>query len=133
MLVLELFIGLGAVGGGVGPILTNGMEMPHDWLTDTPFDSYRVPGIILALAVGGGNLTAAWMLWRRRPLTPAAPLAGGCIPLGWMSVQLALIGYRGCPQPVYVGFGVVVVGLSWWLHRTATDFHGSTGDMSGTR
>ena len=58
--VLQVLIGLGAVGGGLGLILdTSGsnLGMPLEMLKRTPFSTFLVPGIVLlivCLAPGKG-------------------------------------------------------------------------------
>jgi hypothetical protein len=50
--VLQLFIGLGAVGGGLVLILDpsgSKLGIPVELLKNTPFSTYLVPGIVLYL------------------------------------------------------------------------------------
>ena len=76
LVVLEILMGLAAVGGGVGLILTNGLGMPVEWLEGSPFGSYTIPGVVL-LAVGIINLvSAAAVLRHHRWGAPASVVVG---------------------------------------------------------
>ncbi|HET9919912.1 MAG TPA: hypothetical protein VFQ30_08735 [Ktedonobacteraceae bacterium] len=61
LFVIEVFVGLGAVLGGVG-LLTGAipfMIMPVELLQGTPFNSYMIPGLVLLVVVAGSFLFAA--------------------------------------------------------------------------
>lgn len=75
LIVVDIVVAVTAVGGGVA--LAAGLEgrrFPAGWLTDTPFGSYLIPGLILALGVGGSAAVAA-------AFTFTAPKTGA-----WVSV-----------------------------------------------
>jgi hypothetical protein len=77
LVALDAFVGLTAVGGGLA--LAAGLEgdrFPPEYLEGTPFDSYVVPGLILAAAVGGSATVAAIATLRGKEAGgPAAALA----------------------------------------------------------
>ena len=56
--VLVVFGALTTLAGGIG-ILTGGIAIPLDWLQGSPFVDYTVPGLVLAIIVGGSMLLAA--------------------------------------------------------------------------
>ena len=60
LIVVEAFVALGAVAGGIA-LLTGvfAQGIPVAWLQGTPFSDYTVPGLALAILVGGGMLLAA--------------------------------------------------------------------------
>jgi len=54
LFVASVFVAFTAIGGGV--TLATGMDkFPAEWLTGTPFRSYLIPGLILAVVVGGSR------------------------------------------------------------------------------
>lgn len=119
-IVLEAFLGVGALGGGIalmaGP---NGeiLLLPESALAGSPFANYFAPGAILFVLLGIGPLVAAVLAWRRHPIAPLlACMAGGAL-LIWLTVQIAIIGYSNDPplQAFYLGLGVVLtlVGIGW--------------------
>ncbi|MFB3739430.1 MAG: hypothetical protein ACE14W_10775 [Candidatus Velamenicoccus archaeovorus] len=80
LLLVDAFVALTAIGGGI--TLAAGLEgdrFPLDWLERTPFDSYVIPGVILAVAVGGSAAAAT-------ATTVLAPAAGG-----WVSVAAGFV------------------------------------------
>ena len=59
---LEIFLGVGAIGGGAALMLGPRGEiipLPISALAGTPFGSYLVPGLILFTVLGVGPLGAA--------------------------------------------------------------------------
>ena len=113
--VLGFLLAFGALnafaGGYYGMAGADGV--PRDWLTGSPFRDYRVPGLILFVVVGGAFLFAAMTVLARAEIGRTAALAAGAIVLGWLAVQLAIIGYVSWMQPVTaaVGFAILLLAL----------------------
>ena len=67
LFALHIFVGVGALFGGMAPIL-NPQEllgMPVEALKNAPFADYLIPGIILFTIIGLGNIgSALTMLFR---------------------------------------------------------------------
>jgi hypothetical protein len=80
---LLLAVALPAVAGGIG-LLTGVIEPPAEDLADTPFDSYVIPGVLLAVVVGGSSAIAAAAVWRRHRLGPAVALVAGLGLMIWI-------------------------------------------------
>jgi hypothetical protein len=61
LFVLHVFVGLGAIGGGLMAILNpeGPGGMPTDALKNSPFDNFLIPGIILFTIIGLGNVLSA--------------------------------------------------------------------------
>jgi hypothetical protein len=119
LVVLEVLMGLAAVGGGLDLVLTNGqvIRMPAGLLEGSPFGSYFIPGLVL-LAVGMANLaSAAAVLLRNRWGTPASVV--GITWMGWFVVQVAVVGFLNWQQPAYFVVGVLIIVLAARLWRTA--------------
>jgi len=119
-IVLEVLLGVGALGGGGALMLgPRGeiMPLPLSALKGSPFDTYFVPGLILFGVLGLGSLAAALLVWLRHPLAPVATTVVGVVLLIWIAVEIAIIGYSNDPplQPIYLLLGAVitVVGLGW--------------------
>lgn len=80
LIILDAVVAVTAVGGGIA--LAAGLEdgrYPAGWLKGTPFGSYLIPGLILAVVVGGSAAAAA-------VLTVTAPRVGA-----WVSVPAGVI------------------------------------------
>jgi hypothetical protein len=85
--------------------------VPREWLRGSPFEDYRVPGVILGAGVGGTAAVAAAAAWRgSAPEAPASILAGGVL-TGWIVIQVAVIGLRSGLQPAMAAVGVSLIGL----------------------
>jgi len=84
--------------------------MTTDWLIDSPFPDFRVPGLFLAIMIGGANLLTAVLLWRRHPESPLASLGTGLPLVTWVATQSAIIGFRHWSQGIWwVTFVTVTV------------------------
>jgi hypothetical protein len=117
---LEVFLGVGALGGGGALMLGSRgqiIPLPVSALSGSPFETYFVPGLILFCTLGLGPLAAALLAWLRHPLAPIAALGVGVALLIWMAVEIAIVGYSNNPplQPFYVLLGAAItgVGLGW--------------------
>jgi hypothetical protein len=126
---LEVFLGLGALGGGGALMLGPRGEiipLPIAALDGSPFETYLLPGFILFTVLGLGSLAAATLVWLRHPLAPLAAVAAGAVLLVWLAVEVAVVGYTADPplQPFYLllGGALVAVGLGWQaLARPSVD------------
>jgi hypothetical protein len=117
LVILEGFVGLGAVLGGVS-VATNAIGLPETLLRGSPFGSYLVPGLVLTFVVGGSQLVAAAVVLRRHGLGAPASALAGIVLVGWMVVQVAIIGLGHWIQAFYLVLGVLIVVLAARLRRT---------------
>lgn len=114
--VLGALLGFGALnafgGGWYG--LAGAEGVPTAWLDGSPFSTYVVPSLILLVVVGGAFAAAAALVLAgsRRGRT-AALLAAGVV-LGWIAVQVAIIGHVSWMQPATAIAGLVIAALAWW-------------------
>jgi hypothetical protein len=116
LLVVSLVVAIGAIPVGVGFVIApdgSRVGMPLDLLQGTPFASFRIPGLLLAVAVGGSTLTAAILLARRHRHALAASFLAGAIVVGWISVQVVLIGLASPLQPIVAALGLALILLAW--------------------
>lgn len=68
LIILQIFLGMGAIVGGVGLTLDPQgglLNMPLSMLQHSPFSNYLIPGIILLLVLGAGPITIASSLITR--------------------------------------------------------------------
>jgi len=119
-MVLEILLGLGALGGGIALMVGPSGEilpLPVSALAGSPFANYFVPGAILFAILGLGPLVAAGLAWRQHPLAPFLTVATGGALIIWLLVEIAIVGYTNHPplQAVYLGLGIVMalVGGAW--------------------
>jgi hypothetical protein len=98
MAAIELAVGLAAIPGGIG-LIRDGMGMDVAWIDHTLLPGWQIPGLLLAVGVGGGMLAAAALSLRRPPLAAAAAMAMGLLLLCWLAMETLMVGWHGGPQP----------------------------------
>jgi len=111
---LLAFGALNAVAGGCYG-LSGAEGVPREWLAGSPFTDYFIPGLILFTVVGGAFLFAAISALARFRVARTSAFAAGAVVLGWIAVQVAIIGYVSWMQPVTTVAGLVVLVLAWLL------------------
>jgi hypothetical protein len=115
MVAIEAVMGLAAVLGGAG-LVRDGSGLKTAWIDHTLLPSWTIPGLLLAVLVGGGMLAAAAVSIPSRGLAAPAALAMGVVLLVWLAVETLMIGWHGGPQlPLDLlcgGLGAALVGLA---------------------
>ena len=81
-------------------------------LAGTPFGDWRVPGVLLAVLVGGGFLVAGWWQWRNYRYARELSLLAGAGLIGFEAAELAWIGFQPL-EAVFALVGFVIVGIAW--------------------
>jgi len=114
--ILLVVLALNAFAGGYYG-MSGARNVPVEWLKDSPFHSYFIPGIILFVCVGGSALFAAMAVLRRYRIARKAAFSSGIIALLWLSVQVAIIGYVSWMQPATAIAAVIILFLTWQLPK----------------
>lgn len=117
LLVVEAFVAVTAFAGGIAivlgtlvPDLSMVITLPAEYLEGSPFSSYLVPGLVLALVLGGVHAIAFVLLLRRRPTALFASAAAGYTALIWIFIQMTIIPFSAL-QAAYFVAGAVELGL----------------------
>lgn len=103
--MLFLFGAVSSLAGAVLAIGANGGGVPVAYLTNSPFSSYVVPGLILGVVVGGTQLAAAIALLARRRTALLFSAVAGFGMLIWIFVELAIIRQYSWLQAAYFILG----------------------------
>jgi len=122
LLIVLAFVGLTAVAGGVAltlgaivPSLATVLSPPVSYLEGSPFASYLVPGLILAVVLGGVHLGAFWMLLRQHPSALFATAVAAFDTAIWIFVELVVIPFSFLQAVYFVAalaeFGLVLLSL----------------------
>lgn len=92
-IALHLFVGLGAVAGGLAAIFNpiDPLGAPLHLLDGSPFHSYFLIGIFLAGVIGGGNLTSSILVWKFPIVGNIASLGMGIVLMLWIVIQCIII------------------------------------------
>jgi hypothetical protein len=118
---LLAFAALNAFAGGYYG-LAGAKGVPREWLRGSPFADYFVPGLVLFVIVGGALLLATVAVFARWRHARVPALAAGVIVLGWLSIQVAVIGYVSWMQPATAIGGALILALAWRLPPAAAAF-----------
>lgn len=110
LVVLELFVGAGAVYGGV-MLIRDSWRLPVSDLAPLPLDSWVLPGLALLASVAMPMLAAAYLVTRELARAADASVLAGAILVGWILFQLAVIGPQMALQGIMLVLGVAIAGL----------------------
>lgn len=112
--LLGTFLAFGALnafaGGWFG--LSGAPGVPTEWLDGSPFGTYFVPSLVLFFVVGGTLLLAAISVFTRSRNATLLSVIAGVILLGWIAIQVGIIGYVSWMQPATVIGAVLILGLA---------------------
>lgn len=108
---LHLFNAVSAVGGGIG-LVAGGLAVPTTLLRHTPFESFVVPGIFLAVIIGGSATIGATALLTHRRRAPATSAAAGAVMVGWIAGETVLVEGFSWLQGLYLLTGAIAVVAS---------------------
>ena len=117
---LEVFLGVGALGGGGALMLGSRgqiIPLPLSALNGSPFETYFAPGLILFCALGLGPPCPPLFGGPPPPPPPFGGLGVGVALLIWMAVETPLGPHRNPPplppSPLPPGPPITGVGLGW--------------------
>lgn len=113
---IAIFVGINAVlAGGMLTLSPSGgwIGLPLSLLEHSPFTSFLVPGLVLALVVGGASLGAGGAQLARRPLAGVVSMVAGGLLTGWLVVQMAMIREVNGLHAVMGALGLAQIGLAW--------------------
>lgn len=120
---LLLFNGIAACFGGYALVHDPSgavMQLSPDLLHNTPFATYLVPGIILLVVIGVGDIVVATLAAMNANHYPKLIAASGCILVGWIATQILMIRMLFFLHYVIGGIGITLIALGaiQWMIRT---------------
>jgi hypothetical protein len=115
--VMLSFLGLSGIVGAIPMLMHPGGEpwaMPQSLLQYSPFHSYLIPGIILLVANGVLSLWVLGLTVRKRPSYGWWITAKGCVLLGWLIVEVAMLRLIAWPHYSYgvVAMALIITGIT---------------------
>lgn len=117
LLILQAFVALTSFAGGVALVIgsldesfSTVVNPPPEYLAGSPFDSYLVPGLVLAAVLGGGHAFAFVQLERRMPRALVVAAGAGFATLIWIFVQMMYIPFSFL-QALYFAVGLAELGF----------------------
>ena len=118
--VLQAFVGVGAVGGGLGLILEpsgSNLGIPLETLENSPFSTYLIPGIVLFMVNGLGSLVGAAASFTRYKYVGETAVALGVFLIVWIILQIYWFAGLHWLHALYLGLGVLEFVLGWSLRK----------------
>ena len=118
--VLQVLIGLGAVGGGLALVLEpsgSNLGIPLEVLKSSPFSTYLVPGIVLLLVNGLGSLVGATASFTRYWYAGEIAIALGLFLVAWIMLQVYWFVAFHWLHALYLGLGSLEFVLGWSLRK----------------
>jgi hypothetical protein len=114
---LQAVNGLSALLGGFMLIQDptgESLGLKAEWLQNTPFPNYLIPGIVLFLLIGVTNVWGMWLSFNKKAKRAAFGTLFGLILMGWIIAQVLWIGYKDFLQPLFFTTGLLqtIAGLT---------------------
>jgi hypothetical protein len=109
LMTLIIFQGLSGLIGGVGLVIDptgKSLQIPIEWLDNSPFHNYLIPGLILFIVLGFYPIVVFYGLLKNVNWSWFASLILGIALLIWIGVEILVIGYHSNP-PLQLIYGVV--------------------------
>jgi hypothetical protein len=108
-MTLIIFQGLSGLIGGVGLVIDptgKSLQIPIEWLDNSPFHNYLIPGLILLIALGLYPIVLFYGLLKNLNWSWFGTLILGIALLIWIGVEILVIGYHANP-PLQLIYGLV--------------------------
>lgn len=113
--ILLAVIALNAFGGGYYA-MAGAENVPLEWLANSPFTSYFIPGLFLFAVVGGCCTVGAIALFRKHKYANYISLFCALLLMSWILIQVGTIGYVSPLQPAVFIAAVLIAILASILH-----------------
>lgn len=117
LLALQAFVAVTALAGGaalilgaLNPELATVLSPPAAYLEGSPFASYLLPGLLLAVVVGGTQAVAFLLGLRRSDVGLLGAATAAIALLIWVFVQMMFIPFSFL-QAIYFAVGIAEIGL----------------------
>jgi hypothetical protein len=129
VVVTDLFEAVSAIVGAVG-LVVGFMNIPLSALHGSPFTDFTVPALLLGFVVGGSALVAgvitAFAFGPQR-FGALVSAAAGCITVGWLIIEIAMIGLGSWAQIAWLLVGLLMIALAGLLWRAESRIAGLSG------
>jgi len=117
LFILHIFVGIGAIAGGMAAIINPNepLGMSTVYLRESPFTNYLIPGIILFVIIGLGNVASALTLhfkWKFQGYTSSIVSWALVI---WIVVQCLIFSSVQFLHVLYFIIGLIQAALSMAL------------------
>jgi hypothetical protein len=112
---IQAFIGLTAIAGGFRLVSnpSGTLDVPLEWLSNSPFTNYFIPGLVLLIVIGFGNVLAVMATVLRNRYAGSIAAVLSIFLILYMTIEVRFVGLRNFLQPLYFILGVIglILGL----------------------
>jgi hypothetical protein len=118
---LQAFTALGAIPAGLGYLLDTsgkGMGVTTEMLSESPLNSFLLPGLFLLIVNGFANALGAYLSFIRNKIAGQLGLILGILLTLWIIIQVAWITISSFLQPLFLVIGLTNIFLSWRILKT---------------
>lgn len=123
---LQIFVGITAILGGFGLVSDpSGAEMDVSLvlLKNSPFSNYLIPGLVLFIVIGVGNVLSGIVTFLRLRHAGKIAVLSGVFLVLYMTIEVGFIGLLNFSQPLYFVLGAVELILGLTLSRSVKIDH----------
>ena len=117
--VFQAFIGITAIAGGFRLVSNpNGTsDIPIEWLNSSPFTNYLIPGLVLLIVIGFGNVLGGIFSFLSKRYAGGLAAMLGTFLILFMAIEVWFVGLRNFLQPLYFILGAIVLVLGLKLFK----------------
>lgn len=122
LFILLCFVALTATLSGMMMIISpdgSSLSLSLGLLKGSPFRDFQIPGILLAMFVGGSNMVAVFYNMARHRNRYNWALAGGLTISGWIIAQMIIIQTFHWLHIVYLVTGIIIILAAFQLKGKA--------------
>jgi hypothetical protein len=117
LFALHVFVGIGAMAGGLAAITNplNPLGIPVSALKNSPFNDFLIPGLILFIVIGLGNVMSAFLFHFKLNLQGYISSVFSWALVIWIIVQCIMLGGVNILHIIYFVIGLIQAALSMML------------------
>jgi hypothetical protein len=123
--VFQAFIGITAIAGGFRLVSNpNGTsDIPIEWLNSSPFTNYLIPGLVLLIVIGFGNVLGGIFSFLSKRYAGGLAAMLGTFLILFMAIEVWFVGLRNFLQPLYFILGAIILVLGLKLFKMFITVH----------
>ena len=117
---LQAFTAIGAIPAGLGYLLDTsgkGMGVTTEMLSESPLNSFLLPGLFLLIVNGLANALGAYLSFIRNKIAGHMGLILGILLTLWIIIQVAWITLSSFLQPLFLVIGLTNIYLSYRIMK----------------
>jgi hypothetical protein len=118
---LQVFIGVTAILGGFELVSDPSgakIHVPQELLKNSPFTDYLIPGLVLLMVNGVGNVLAGIVTFLRNRNAGNLAIFFGVFLVLFISIEVLVVGLQNISQPLYFVLGGVELALGLKLSKS---------------